>query len=100
MAITSLVLGILSFLGLCCYAIPGIALGITALILGRVALGRIRASNGTIGGQGMAQAGWILGLVATILGVVGGLVWFLFFVVFGLIGAFGSGGGFSPTPTP
>jgi hypothetical protein len=67
MAITSLVLGIAAFPGICCYGVPGLALGITAIVLGRIALGRIRNSYGAVGGYGLAQAGWICGLVASIL---------------------------------
>jgi len=37
------------------------------LLLGRIALGRIRNSYGAMGGYGIAQAGWICGLVAAIL---------------------------------
>ena len=65
MAITSLVLGIAAFPGICCYGVPGLALGITAVVLGRIALGRIRNSYGAMGGYGLAQAGWICGLVAS-----------------------------------
>jgi len=67
MAITSLVLGIAAFPGICCYGVPGLALGITAIVLGSIALGRIRNSYGAVGGYGLAQAGWICGLVASIL---------------------------------
>jgi hypothetical protein len=67
MAITSLVLGIAAFPGICCYGVPGLALGITAIVLGRIALGRIRNSYGAVGGYGLAQAGWICGLVASML---------------------------------
>jgi len=67
MAITSLVLGIAAFPGICCYGVPGLALGIAAVVLGRIALGRIRNSYGAMGGYGLAQAGWICGLVASIL---------------------------------
>lgn len=67
MAITSLVLGIAAFPAICCYGIPGLALGITSVVLGRIALGRIRDGYGAVGGYGIAQAGWICGLVASIL---------------------------------
>jgi hypothetical protein len=67
MAITSLVLGIAAFPGICCYGVPGLALGITAIVLGRIALRRIGNSFGALGGSGLAQAGWICGLVASIL---------------------------------
>jgi hypothetical protein len=70
MAITSLVLGIASFPAICCYGVPGVALGITAVILGRISLRKIRASGGSLGGQGLAQAGWIAGLVGGLLGLL------------------------------
>ena len=92
MAIASLVLGIAAFPGVCCYGLPAVALGVTALILGRVALGRIRMSNGMKGGAGLAQAGWICGLVAAVLG---GL--YLLFIV-GLVGL--SLSGVLPSPSP
>jgi hypothetical protein len=70
MAITSLVFGIASFPAICCYGIPAIALGVTAVILGRTSLGRIRESGGMAGGHGLAQAGWITGLVGGSLGLI------------------------------
>jgi hypothetical protein len=81
MAIAALVLGIVAFPSICCYGVPAIAFGITAVILGRVSLRKIRASNGMIGGQGLAQAGWICGLVAAILAVVGWGIYLLFIVL-------------------
>ena len=62
-ATTALILGILSFV--CC----GL-LGIPAYIIGKRAEREIQASNGTLTGEGMAKAGWILGLIAMILLVV------------------------------
>jgi len=59
-ATTALILGILSFV--CC----GL-LGIPAYIIGKRAEREIQASNGTLSGDGMAKAGWILGLIAMIL---------------------------------
>jgi len=97
MAITSLVLGIVAFPGICCYGIPAVALGVTAVILGRMALGKIRAAGGAIGGHGLAQAGWICGLVAAILGGIYGLV-VLAGLLFTIIGSMNSGGFVSPTP--
>ncbi len=93
MAITSLVLGILAFPGICCYGIPGLGLGITAVILGRIALGRIRNSNGALGGYGLAQAGWICGLVASCLAG-------LYFIVYLLVGAFTIFSLIQSTPSP
>jgi hypothetical protein len=93
MAITSLVLGIVAFPGICCYGVPGLALGVTAVILGRIALGRIRNSNGALGGYGLAQAGWICGLAASLLA---GL-YFVFYVVMGAFTIFSL---LQSTPSP
>jgi hypothetical protein len=87
MAITSLVFGIASFPAICCYGVPATALGITAVILGRMSLGRIRESGGAVGGFGLAQAGWITGLVGGSLGLLYalftvGLVLLTFFATF------------------
>jgi hypothetical protein len=73
MAITSLVFGIAAFPAICFYGVPAVALGLTALILGRMSLGKIRASGGALGGGGLAQAGWITGLVAGSLGLIYGV---------------------------
>jgi hypothetical protein len=86
MAIAALILGIVAFPGLGCYGLGGIVFGVIALILGRMSLRKIKAANGAIGGRGLAQAGWILGLVATILGVLI-LAVFAVFLVIGISGA-------------
>ncbi|TMD32119.1 MAG: hypothetical protein E6I95_11360 [Chloroflexi bacterium] len=94
MAITSLVLGILAFPGICCYGIVGLPLGIAALILGRMAVGRIGKSGGAVGGYGIAQAGWICGLIAAGISAIVLLVWVVLgaaFSIFTLI---------QPSPTP
>jgi len=96
MAIASLVLGIVAFPSICCYGIPGVAFGVTALILGRVSLRKIRAANGMIGGHGLAQAGWICGLVAAVLG---GL-YALFILGTILFAVFSGGSGVFPFVTP
>lgn len=62
-AIWSLVLGIAGLL--CC----GFFTGIPALVLGNTAKKEIDAGNGT--GRGLAQAGFILGIVSIVLGVLG-----------------------------
>ena len=59
-AIASLVLGILSILCL------GILAGIPAIILGNIAKKEIDQGRG--GGRGMAQAGFILGIIGTVFG--------------------------------
>lgn len=57
----SLVLGILSLV-LC-----GLFTGIPAMITGRNATREIDASGGQLGGRGLAQAGFITGLIGTLL---------------------------------
>ena len=57
LAITSLVLGILSLL-LCAL---GPVFGIPAIICGHVASGRIKRSGGSLSGKGLAMAGFITG---------------------------------------
>jgi len=63
-----LIFGILSIP--CC----GIFLGIPAIIMGRKALAEIDASGGTIGGRGKVKAGYICGIVGSILWVLGVIV--------------------------
>lgn len=68
LAITSLVLGILSIF--CC----GLLSGIPAIITGFMAKSRIRRSEGVQKGAGMATAGIILGFVSILISVAT-LVW-------------------------
>jgi hypothetical protein len=69
MAIASLVLGILGLV--CCGC--GV-FSIAALVLGHLGKKEIAESNGTKTGAGLAQAGFILGIVGVVLGV---LYWIL-----------------------
>lgn len=69
-AVLTLVLGILSIV--CC----GLFTGIPAIILGRKGLAEVDASGGTIGGRGMLQAGFICGIVGTVLSVLGVILQF------------------------
>jgi hypothetical protein len=78
-ATTSLVLGIISLV-LCQLVAP------IALVLGRRAVREIDASGGMLGGRGQAQAGWIMGLIGTILLAVSVLV-ILAVVVFAAVGS-------------
>jgi hypothetical protein len=73
-AVTALVLGILSFVAC------GPFTAIPAIIVGRNAMREIDASQGRLGGRGMAQAGYVLGIIGTILGVIGLIVVLLLFV--------------------
>jgi len=61
LAIWSLVLGIL---GLLCFSFLA---GIPAIICGHMGRSQIRQSNGTLGGEGLALAGLILGYAGTII---------------------------------
>lgn len=67
MSVASLVLGIIGVV-FSCWTV-GIIPGIISLILGIVAKRRIRRSQGTQSGDGMALAGIILGIIAIILGI-------------------------------
>lgn len=98
MAIAAMVVGILAMFGTFCYGIPALIMGPIAIYLGLTARTRIKESGGALGGEGFAMAGWIVGLVATVLGAL-----YLFLIVASL--------GFffwmavthpfpSPTPTP
>lgn len=60
LAIASLVCGLLGF-------VFSLLTGIPAIIMGHMAMSRIKASNGTLGGGGMALAGTILGYVTTLI---------------------------------
>lgn len=70
MATASMVVGILSLIGISCYGVPSLILGPIAIALGLSARSRINNSGGTLGGSGFATAGWITGLVGTILGAM------------------------------
>lgn len=63
-ATTALVLGILSLV-VCA------PLGIPAFIIGRRAEREVQASGGNLAGEGLAKAGWILGLIGMILMALG-----------------------------
>ena len=64
-ATTSLVLGI------CSLVVCGLFLGIPAMIVGRQAKREIRESQGRLGGEGLATAGFVTGLIGTIWSVLG-----------------------------
>jgi hypothetical protein len=64
-AIASLVLGLLGLV-----PFVGFPLGIVAVVLGASSGGRIKNSRGTLGGEGMATAGLILGILGTLFHIV------------------------------
>jgi hypothetical protein len=71
MAITSLILGILSIPADFCYG-SGIIFGIAAIIMGFIARKQIKESQGTQSGDGLALTGIITGAVGGLL--VGGAI--------------------------
>ena len=64
-ATTALVLGILSLL---CF---GLFAGIPAIVVARRATREIDSSQGRLAGRGLATAGFVMGLIGTILGALG-----------------------------
>lgn len=82
LAIVSLVCGILSVIGMCCYV--GIAMGPAALVTGFLARKQIAESNGAESGDGMALAGMICGAV--------GLLAFFAVIALAVIGAVADAG--------
>jgi len=66
-AIASLVLGVLSIVpGV---YVGGLVMGILAIVFSRVAMKRIKATPGSINGQGLATAGLVTGIVGLSLSV-------------------------------
>jgi len=76
LAVWSLVLGIMSItLGWCCvvFALAGPA----AAVLGKQAQRRADESGGSMGGRGMATAGFVLGIIGTVV-LVAGIAWMIY----------------------
>ena len=63
------------------FGLPGMVIGPIAYFLGRSAQARIDVSGAMIGGRGQAQAGWILGAVATGIGCVVSLIYLVLFLL-------------------
>jgi hypothetical protein len=80
-AITSLAASILGILLGLPFGIPGLALGPLGYFMGRSAVARIDGASGTVGGRGVAVAGWVLGVVATGIGALVSLVWLILLLV-------------------
>jgi hypothetical protein len=76
-AAASLAFAILGLLFDLPLGLPGLIAGPIAYFLGKGAKERIAASNGAVGGAGPANAGRILGIVATAVGAAVTLVWFV-----------------------
>ena len=77
MAIWSLVIAILGLVGSCCFGVGGVIGGPIAFFMGGSSLKRIRASNGTVGGETLALIGRWGGLAVGILGLGILVVWIL-----------------------
>jgi hypothetical protein len=74
-ATLALVLGILSVV---CCAI----LGPVAIFIGNASRQRIQASGATIGGGGMATAGFVLGIIGTVFLILG-IIYVIFAIIIG-----------------
>jgi hypothetical protein len=79
-ATTSLILGIVSIV-MC-----GLFLGVPAMIVSRQAKQEIAASQGRLGGEGLATAGFVTGLIGTIWSVLGVILVVVLIAVGGVIG--------------
>jgi hypothetical protein len=66
LAVAAMVIGIVSLVLACGYGI-GLLGSPAALVMGRISMKRIDRSGGQLGGRGMAQAGFILGIIGSIL---------------------------------
>ncbi|MBO9520305.1 MAG: DUF4190 domain-containing protein [Nocardioidaceae bacterium] len=77
-ATTALIIGIVSLV-MCQPA------GIAAWIIGRNAMREIDASQGRLGGRGTAQAGYILGIISTVLTVLAVVLVIAIFAIGGLV---------------
>ena len=70
MAIAALVVGLSAVPGASFLGVPGVVLGIVAIILGLRARGRIKRAGGARGGGGFAVAGMIAGGCGAVLGAL------------------------------
>lgn len=80
-AITSLAVAILGIAFGVPFGLPGLVLGAIAYFTGKAAITRIDSSQGTVGGRGLAAAGWVLGVVATAIGALVSLVWLVVLLI-------------------
>lgn len=90
MAIASLVTGIVGLTMICAYGL-GLVPAIIAIVLGRKSMKKIDASGGQIGGRGLAQAGFIMGIISTVIIVVLLVVGAVFFTALFSTDCFGDG---------
>ncbi len=76
-AVASLAFAILGLIFALPLGLPGMIAGPIAYFLGKGARTRIAESGGALGGSGTANAGRILGVVATAVGALVTLVWLI-----------------------
>ena len=65
LGLAAMIIGIASLVLSCLYGF-GLLGAPAALIMGRISMKRIDRSNGQLGGRGMAQAGFVLGIIGSI----------------------------------
>jgi len=88
-AVTAMVLGIIALALSCGYGCT-LVMSPIALFLGRSAMKRIDESQGRLGGRGMAQAGFIMGIIGTVLLVLAILA-VIVIIAIGVSGGFDDG---------
>lgn len=65
-----LILGILSIIGCCCYGLPGLILGIVAVVMAGKATKLYKESPESYTGYGNVNAGRIMGIIGIILSLL------------------------------
>jgi uncharacterized protein YqgC (DUF456 family) len=80
-SLVSLIAGIFGLLLGLALGIPGLILGPLAYFLGKASVKRIDASEGKLHGRSSAAAGWVIGVIATALGAIVTLTWFVIWLV-------------------
>ncbi len=77
-----LVMGILSILGSCCYAVPGLLFGVIALVLGNKAVKTYKEAPENYSDYGNVTAGRIMGIIGIILSIIfiALIIWAIMFI--------------------
>ena len=88
LGIAALIVGIASLVFACAYGVTLLG-SPAALIMGKISMNRIDRSGGTLSGRGLALAGFVLGIVGTVLLVLF-IALIVTIVVIGINGGFDS----------
>ena len=80
-SLVSLIAGIFGLLLGLVLGIPGLILGPLAYFLGKSSVARIDASEGKLVGRSSAATGWVIGIIATAIGAIVTLIWFVILLV-------------------